>query len=218
MNEQEFLTKIAEDYCSQGYAVITHPDKDHLPGGLGDLGVDLLAQRGDETVAVRLRSRSQLYDLNGLHPLSEGPKLPPGWRLDLIVLPPEGGVEIPRDGAEVGPEYITSLAEEAHRVLAAGAMRAAFVLAWAATEAAMREAARRDGVAIDREVPRFILKTLYSNGLISREDYDRVDQCFHTRNAVVHGFAPAKLQAQDIEFLLDLAERLLSQEPTRADS
>src|SRR5437762_608058 len=120
--------------------------------------------------------------------------------------------------SELGVSHIQALAEEASRALAVGVTRASFVIAWAAVEATMRAAARREGIAIDRELPLFVLKTLYSNGIISREDYDRVEHCFHVRNALVHGFAPPNFEATDVEFLLDFAKRLLSPEPVQADS
>ncbi len=218
MDQREFLEKIGEDYRKEGYLVLTHPDQDQLPQHLGDLRLDLLARRGEEVVAVQVKSRDQLYDLQDLQQLAERVEGEPGWRLDVVVFPPKGGVEVPRDGAEPGVGHIQSLAEEATRALGAGVLRAAFLLAWAAVEAAMRAAARREGLAIDREVPPFVLKTLYSNGLISREDYNRVEQCFQVRNALVHGFAPSKFESADVEFLLDFARRLLSPEPVQADS
>jgi hypothetical protein len=218
MNEQAFLEKLARDYQSEGYAVITHPDKDHLPAELADFGIDMLAQRSGETAAIRLKSRHQLVDLNDLQGLSERLKSQPGWRLEVIVFPPEGGVEVPRDGAEASIDYISSLVDEARIASAAGAVRAAFLLAWSSAEAAMRSAARRQGIVIDREIPRFVLKTLYSIGVISRDDYDRVERCLHVRNAVMHGFQPAKLEVADVEFLLDFTSRILDPEPAEADA
>ncbi len=218
MDKRAFLEKIGEDYRREGYVVITQPDKDHLPQHLGDLGIDLLARRGQEVVAVQVKSRDQLYDLHDLQQSAERLNAEPGWRLDIVVFPPEGGVEIPRDGAEPGVGHIQSLAAEASRALGVGVLRAAFLLAWAAVEAAMREAARREGMAMDREVPHFVLKTLYANGIISREDYDRIENCFSVRNALVHGFAPPAFEAGDVEFLLDFARRLQSPEPVQADS
>jgi hypothetical protein len=218
MDQRQFLEKIGDEYRQSGYVVTTHPDKDHLPQRLGDLGIDLLARRGEEAIAIRVKSRDQLYDLHDVQQLAERVKGEPGWRLDLVVFPPEGGVEVPRDGAEPDIDHIRSLAEEASRALGVGVVRASFLLAWATVEAAMREAARREEIAMDREVPRFVLKTLYSNGIISREDYDRVEHCFHVRNALVHGFAPPPFEATQVEFLLDFARRLLSPEPVQTDA
>jgi hypothetical protein len=218
MDERDFLEKISEHYRKEGYVVISHPGKDHLPDHLGDLGIDLLARRGDQAVVVQIKSRDKLYDLNGLDELAGRVKLEPGWRLDVVVFPPEGGVEVPPDGVRLGVGEIQSLADEASRALAAGLIRASFVIAWSAVEAAMREAAQREGIQMDRETPSFILKSIYSNGTISREDYGSVGKCFHVRNALVHGFAPPAFEAADVEFLVSFARRILSPEPVHADT
>jgi hypothetical protein len=218
MNKQDFLEKLARDYRAEGYIVVTHPAKDHLPDGLVDFGIDMLAERGEERAVIRLKSRDDLIDLTDLQALSERLKSRPGWRLEVIVFPPEGGVEVPRDGTEVGITYISSLADEVRLALAAGAIRSAFAIAWSTAEAAMREAARRQGIAIDREIPRFVLKTLYTNGLISRKDYDRIEHCFHVRNAIVHGFQPPSFDVADVEFLLEFTNNILAPEPVEAEA
>lgn len=218
MNEHEFLEKAVEQYQKEGYSVITHPNKDELPPALGELEIGLVARRGNEAVAVQFKRRDQLYDLNGLPHAVERMHLEPGWRLDLVVFPPEGGIEVPRDGSEPDAGYIQFLIEEARQALGLGVTHAAFLIAWAAAEAAMREAARGGGLAIDREVPSFVLKNLYSAGIISREDYDRVGQCLQVRNALVHGFAPPRFAAADVEFLLAFTNQLRHPEPVEADS
>jgi hypothetical protein len=218
MDAQEVLEGRGEEFRKEGYVVIMHPEKDHLPQNLRDLRIDLLARRGEQVIAVQVKSRDQLHDLGDYKQLADRLKMEPGWEPELVVFPPENGEQLPRDGTKLGVGEILSLTEEASRTFAVGALRASFLVAWAAVEAAMREAARQEGIAIDREVPRFLLQTLYTNGIISREDYDQVEHCFRVRNALVHGFAPPKLEAADVEFLLNFAGRLLRPEPVQADS
>src|SRR5207248_1964749 len=105
---------------------------------------------------------------------------------ELVVFPPDNGEQLPRHGTELGISDIFSLTEEASRALASGARRAAFLMAWAAVEAAMREAARQEAIPLDTKVPSFVLQTLYVDGPISREDYDRAEQCLRVRNSLVH--------------------------------
>jgi uncharacterized protein YutE (UPF0331/DUF86 family) len=218
MDAQKVLEKRSEEFRKEGYVVITHPGKDHLPQSLRDLSIDLLARRGKQVIAVQVKSRDELHDLRDYQQLAERLKVEPGWEPELVVFPPEDGEQLPRDGRELGVSEILALTEEASRAFATGATRASFLIAWAAAEAAMREAARHEGIAIDREVPRFLLQTLYTNGIISREDFDQVEHCLHVRNALAHGFAPSSFEAVDVEFLLNYAARLLSPEPVQADS
>jgi hypothetical protein len=209
MTEREFVEHIARDYRMNGYVVILHPDKDNLPPGLEGRGIDMIAEGKGEKIAVQLKSRYQLVDLDAVRQLEEQMKGQPGWRLELIVVPPEDGSEVPRNGTEADTGYIRSMMDEVTAALVAHLLRSAFIMAWAAAEAALREVAREQGLTKELEAPRFLLKTVYSNGGISREDYDGAEQAFQVRNVLVHGFRPVNLQRRDVEFLLDFTNRLL---------
>jgi Holliday junction resolvase-like predicted endonuclease len=201
------LEKMAEKYRKEGYEVVTSPHKQEL-GDLSDAGIDLIARRGKEVVAVQAKNRHDLYDVQDIEALAKRVESRPGWRFDVIVIPPEDYREIPQNGAELGTEQIRSLLEEAQTGLATGTLRASFLIGWTALEAAMREAAKREGIVIDRETPQFLLKTLYSNGLVSRRDYDRGQRFLEVRNALAHGFDAPQFDVADVRFVLDLAGRL----------
>jgi hypothetical protein len=80
----------------------------------------------------------------------------------------------------------------------------------------MREVARREGVRPEQNDPSLVLKTLYSVGLVSRKEYDRLRKSLRVRNAVVHGLRPADPTPEDVTFLVACAKRLLRHEPTEA--
>ncbi len=206
MNEQELLAKVAEQYRQEGYDVKVHPGAADLPSSVPDGGIDLLARRGDEFVAVRVKTRDELYDLE---PLAEAVRAVPGWRYDLVVAPQNGSDDLPPDGAEQGPGYIESLLAEADHLLGTQAARGAFLIAWSAIEAAMRAAARREGVAVGNDPPRLLVKTTYANGIISREDFERLERCLEVRNSLVHGVQTNRLETDDTKFLVAAARRLL---------
>jgi hypothetical protein len=201
------LEKIAEEYRRQGYDVVTSPRKQEL-GDLSNARINLIARRGKEVVAVRAMHRGELYDMQEIEALTRRVESRPGWRFDVVVAPPERHGEMPQNGAELGIADIRSLLEEAKTGLATGTIRSSFLIAWTAAEAAMRDAAKREGVAMGRDTPQFLNKTLYSNGLISRKDYDRVRRFLDMRNALAHGFGPPPVEPADVEFLLKLAKRL----------
>jgi hypothetical protein len=56
MDFEEELEKVADEYRSEGYAVITRPDADHLPPFAADFRPKLLATRTGESVLVRVKS------------------------------------------------------------------------------------------------------------------------------------------------------------------
>ena len=206
MSARDVLTNVADQYRKEGYDVVVAPAAEQLPGALADLGVDLVAHRGNERVAVRVKGRHELYDLQ---PPPDARALPQGWSLDLVVYPPAASEEIARNGAPETPEYARTLIEEAEQLLQAGALRASFLIAWSAAEAAMRGAVRRAGLALEPETPRFVLKTAYSNGITSRDDYDRLQRGLDLRNRIAHGLPADGLSREDAQFLAEFARGLL---------
>ena len=94
----------------------------------------------------------------------------------------------------------------------------AVIMAWSALEAAMRETAFRENIEIDNVTARFILESLYSSGIVSRQDFDKISEYLTLRGEVVHGFEPANLPADAPKFLLDFARRLQSEQPAEASS
>src|SRR5205823_14640426 len=124
----------------------------------------------------------------------------------------------PLDDGEPSPEYIESLLAEAQRLLDLGQPRAAFLIAWSAVESTMRTAARREDLDIEEGVPRFVLTTLYSNGPISYEDYDRVRRSLNDRNRLVHGLPVDRLEPDEVRFLIEFARQLLCDAPAPSDA
>ena len=210
MTELDYIKKLASEYEQEGYLVTLRPAPTELPTDLVDRGVDLVARRGSETVAVQVKRRDELYDLADVGRLADQVRAASGWQLDVVVMPAEGD-ESPQ-GTESDPERIQALVAEAEVGLQSGAVRSAFLVAWAASEAAMRAAARRGGLVIDRAPPSTVLVSLYSNGIVSREEYDRGQRYSRVRNALAHGYEPPAFAPADVRYLLDFSQRLLSPE------
>src|SRR6266436_6490686 len=136
MNEQEMLEKVAQEYREEGYDVVVQPSRDLLPEFLVDGTVDLIAQKGEEHVAVQVKGRRQLYDLQ---PPPIKVAVGSGWRFDIVVYPPDASEEVPPNGNDQGTGYANTLIEEAEQLLHPGTLRAALLLGWSAVEASMRE-------------------------------------------------------------------------------
>jgi uncharacterized protein YutE (UPF0331/DUF86 family) len=214
MNENELLETAAEEYRKEGYTVHIHPSPNQLPDFLRDEGIDMVAEKGSERIAIQVKSREQLYTIM---PMKEKVDGQPGWGYDIVVLPRELSEEIPQNGKRTDPQFTATLIEEAETLLRAGAVRAAFVIAWSAVEAVMREIASRENIEIEKVTPRFILKSLYSVGIVSRQDFDKLSETMNLRSEVVHGFEPAHLPVDVPKFLLDFARRLQSEQPAKAN-
>jgi hypothetical protein len=217
MNRTEFLQQLADQYRSEGYDV-SMALEETLPPELSNLGdhVDLIARKNGESVAIEVKRRDQLYQLNP--PEAARIEAHPGWRYDLAVYPPDGVDDIPLEDGEPSPEYVESLLAEAQRTLELDQYRAAFLVAWSAVETAMRTAARREDLDIEQGEPRFVLSTLYSNGPMSYEDYERLRLCLNKRDRLVHGLPVDHLEPGEIEFMIESARHLLCEAPEPADA
>jgi hypothetical protein len=65
---------------------------------------------------------------------------------------------------------------------------AALLLLWSAVEGALRLLAIRENVELESYAPAYVLKCLYSLGLLGREQYQTLDRATHQRNQAAHGF------------------------------
>jgi hypothetical protein len=217
MTKEEILKQVAERYRSDGYRVMAAAGTNLLPSGLSDLPgqIDLVAEKGGKYAAIEVKRRDQLYEIG---PLAAAVKELPDWDYDLVVYPPNGVDDIPLEDGEPSPEYVESLLVEARRSLDLGQPRGAFLVAWSAIETAMRTAARREDLDIEQGEPRFVLSTLYSNGPMSYEDYERLRLCLNKRDRLVHGLPVDHLEPGEIEFMIESARHLLCEAPEPADA
>jgi hypothetical protein len=209
MTKDEVLQQVADQYRSEGYCVTMTTGVESLPNEVPHLPkhVALIAQKNGESVAVEVMRRDQLYGID-LKEMGASQHLP-GWRFDLVVYPPGGVDGIPLEDGEPSPEYVESLLTEAQQLLDLGKPRAAFLVAWSAVETTMRTAARREDLEIEEGIPQFVLTTLYTDGPISNEDYERVGRSLKDRNRLMHGLAVDRLEPDEIRFLIDFARQLL---------
>ena len=214
MNIEQELERLAQQYRSEGYAVITHPDTAHLPGFAADFAVDMLATRGHEKVLIQAkRDRADLKQDLRAPRLAEITNQQPGWRYDLVVLGQDNPLRrITHMSGEPTVEQIGQMLGEAERSLLVDSPRAAFVLAWAVLEAAMRRAAQRFGLngKIGTQ-PALLVRELYTSGRISPEDFRRLEEARRMRAEIIHGLCPSNVDAAAVQSVLDMARRLLAE-------
>jgi hypothetical protein len=136
-----------------------------------------------------------------------------GWRFDLAILEGEDvqARDLRRARESPGEEIDKSLTD-AQTIAGLNLVHAAMVAAWAGLEAAMRVRLRAAGEAADwRTRPRVLLSELYSSGILAEDEFRRLEWLLHVRSQIAHGFAPPTLDAAAVQFLIDLARRLLKE-------
>ncbi|NJL10334.1 MAG: hypothetical protein HC908_09670 [Calothrix sp. SM1_7_51] len=85
--ERRRLLKLAHEYRQKGYSVDIYPTSGKLPPTLANLSLDLIAVKGSEVIAAKVRTRETL-SLNGsedLRRISESVEKLPGWVFELVV-------------------------------------------------------------------------------------------------------------------------------------
>jgi hypothetical protein len=189
MDLEKQLERLAQRYTQEGYAVLLHPDRDHLPPFARDFGVDMLATRGEERALVLVKEDRTALEADPNIPMQAGiANAQPGWRYDLVLLNEDDPVRrLIRGAREPSPDEIAETLSHAERLLLGGDTQAACVFTWAALEATMRQVARQIGLDLPKATPNELLRALFGNGVFSREELDRLSHVYRIRTEIVHG-------------------------------
>jgi hypothetical protein len=220
MDFEQELWRIAQRYEAEGYTVVVRPARELLPPFVGDQVVDLLATRPDRRVlVVARRKRKDLAENPELAQLADVTNKQSGWRLDLVITEPENPIEkVAEKAHEPTGEQLTLFLDRAQQAASMGLPDMALVYAWAGLEAAMRRL--RDDVELyGSTMPSELLRTLYSNGFLSREEFDRAREALKARTEIVHGFINSKIDPALLNDIIALARKIIgSEEPAASPS
>lgn len=211
MEFDKAIENVADKYRFEGYQVTVRPKANQVPSFAAGLPVDLLASKGDEHVLVRVKeSMEELRKDPESVRIAEAISAQAGWRFDVVVLSGDSPSEkLAKEGDEPSTDAILRNLEHAERSAQNGEQAASFIIAWASLEAAMRGAARASGIELQNISPFFLLRTLYSNGLLEREEFDRLNDYLRFRNAVVHGLEAPRIDTLPTLYVVHAARRLL---------
>lgn len=197
------ITELADEYRARGYSVAIEPRLDDLPSFIKPYRPDLIARGQNENVVIEVKSRKgtsgEVVDL------AERIKGQPGWRFEVVFVEPS---ETSTSEDLLSVDELQRNLLEAERLREAGLLAPAFLVAWAATEGALRHAVRRQGIS-DEQFPLRLLRQVTSLGVITQSDLRFLERCMEIRNRVAHGFQPEPLDSQLLSQLASLAQRLL---------
>jgi hypothetical protein len=207
------VEEIAQKYRDQGYEVIIEPDSSQLPDALAHFRPDLVVRKDNETVVVEVKPRGSLTDPQ-LQELAKTVRGQPGWRFELVVLPPEPS---PPGTRAWNAEDVADGLRQAEAILNSGSPEAALLLAWSAAEATLRLLAEKERLPLDRDDAVHLLRLLVTRAVITREEYGHLWEILELRNAVAHGLKPPHLDATKIGAFCEVVADLLRQSrPRRA--
>ncbi len=195
----------AEEYRRKGYEVSRDPHLDFLP----DFRPDLVARKGDEAIVIEVKARSSLAANPRIRELAEIIRSKPGWSFELLLVSEPEKLDSPEDAWPFGRERILEQIEKAERALESNLTDAAFLLAWSACEAAIREKNASQGISA-KGIPTasYVLNQAVSQGLVSRDEYNKLTGMMRYRNAIVHGFSLNNLSDDLVKDLIKSVRRM----------
>jgi hypothetical protein len=215
MNIEHRLTNIAEGYRSQGYQVIVRPEPKDLPDFAKTFEVEIVARRTDGSALVSAKkSPKELEGDPNIAKYAEITEKQPGWRFDLVVLGPNEETKMPdkRDAKEPSDEDLDHQFGLAQRFVDASLNHQALVLAWSVLEAAMRRRLQAEGEEAGwGSSPRTMMNELLSAGAFSNSVFRDLEGLFQARSAIIHGFTLASIEPSAVNFILEVARKLLEE-------
>ena len=204
-SEYLLTQKTAEEYRSKGYEVLREAPLDFLP----DFRADLLVRIGDEVKVIEVKSRPSLAADPKITELARIIESKPGWSFELVLVGEPEKMDSPEGARSLENENVAQRIEQAQKSFEAGLPDAAFLLAWSASEAAIREVLTVQGVSnTSITSPGYVLDQGVFHGVISRNEYDVLRRMRKYRNAIVHGFSMDDFSDELIAELIATARRL----------
>ncbi len=207
--KRERLLKLAESYKGKGYEVILNPSAEDLPEFLNAYHPDMVVHRGNDNVAVEVKSRFSLTNSSSyLRDLAEVIEQHPDWRLELVVANSEKTAYLQKAEESLQVSEITSGLQFA-RQLAAQNTESALLYAWSLAEATLRLVADKEGLPIKRIDGLHLIGQLATEGVISSSVYRLLTDALSLRNAIAHGFKTTQPLQNAVRDVITVSEQLL---------
>ena len=209
VTDAEYLLtrKTAEEYRSQGYDVVLEAPLEFLPG----FSADLLVRKGDDVKVIEVKSRSSLAADPKISELARLIDSKRGWSFELVLVSEPEKLDSPEGARSFEAEMILQRLDDAEKSLKASLPEAAFLLAWSASEAVIRELLTAQGVSnTDITSPGYVLDQGVYHGVISRDDYDALTRMRRYRNAIVHGFGMDDFDDDHVTDLIGTIRRIMT--------
>lgn len=207
--EQKKVHEIAAEYRAQGYDVFVTPGPESLPGFLADFRPDLVVRKAGESIVVEVKVGTETAASERFLELAETIRHQPGWKFSLVIVDPKSDEVAPATQQLISTDEIRKRLDKAGELLGSGSADAAFLLIWSSIEALLRHIAEQEALPLDRAPTSSLIKELYSQGVLSRSEFNLVQRAFTVRNALAHGFIADDLDKNSVP-LLELASGLLT--------
>jgi hypothetical protein len=174
----------------------------------------MIAYNDQESVVVAVKPRADLPASEYLRELANVVNAQQGWRLDLAVVNPKTPPLVDEDVEILGQPEIAARIRAVRQLVKERQDEAAILLAWSTVEAALRLVAEQQNIALENDQPAYVIKQLYSLGVLGQEDYGALQRGLRARTIIVHGFRLPEPEPLLAETLIGKAEELLQTRAT----
>ena len=200
---------VAKEYLMQGYEVSREVVLDFFP----KLPVDLLAKKGEDIKVIEVKTRTSLARNPAITELGNLLYTKPGWTYVLHLVGEPELLYSPENACPFDTTDIDRRIEDAERLVELGFLDAAFLLAWSASESAVRILIAKEGISTIKRITSsaYTLGTAVVDGALTREDYNYLLSLMRHRNAVIHGFKGDNFDESLTLRLIETTQRLLSE-------
>lgn len=207
--ESRRIGQIAAEYRKNGYTVIIQPSLNELPSFLSHYQPDIIAKGTDESVIIEVKSHSNLYKSSQVSQIAEIVESQPGWRFDLVMVNPKGNTLTSSESRLPNVEELSRRLTKAKRLVSRGYYEAALSTAWSAAEGLFRLIGKNENIILDRQSSSYVLKKIYSLGLIDNTSYQELSSVYKMRNSVVHGFIEPNLESDILLSFITTVRKIL---------
>jgi len=205
--EYQLARKTADEYRRQGYDVSVDTPVEFLPG----YHADLIVRKGEQVKVIEVKSRASLAAKAQLDELTREIDSRPDWSFELLLVAEPRKIEPPEGAEPLEHARVLERLDEAGALLDAEHAEPAFLLAWAACEAALRLLiAGQDPPAEGITSTAHTLEQAAFLGVVSRSDYEELTALQKHRNAIVHGFSDAEFSEEPVRGLIEMVRRLVA--------
>ncbi|MEZ4860317.1 MAG: hypothetical protein R3C14_03390 [Caldilineaceae bacterium] len=211
--EHQRLLEIAREYRQLGYEVILAPSAEQAPDFLAPFHLDMIARSQKENVVVEVRSQISLTEAPRLDAIAKAVEDKEDWRFELVVTnSKERNGLYTKDAKLLEQADIRYRLQEVRDLTNEEYSDAAFLLVWSVLEAILRNRVESEHLDLAQDTSPYLLKSLFTYGLLNQEQYQILQTALQTRNLMIHGYKAKIPFSALLNDLLSVADQLITDE------
>lgn len=194
--------EVKQKYESLGYTVISEPSKERIPFDLGNYIPDFLCQKDDENILIEVKGNIWNDSIDKYKEISKIVNRKKGWKY-LVIQLKDSNNNIDNTIYNVNEynKYINKI----EKCLDAELYDAALIFSWNLLKELFYKKYKKDEMLNINTTDKNILNNIYSDGIISINDYDKLNVLLKKRNEAVHNIK-SSITRDDVEILMSIIQ------------